>query len=508
MTERVEEQLQRDIAGFLYDPYGFVMYAYPWGKEGTFLAKHAGPDEWQKKALIEIGDAMRAAAETGEPVRILRRSGHEIGKTAFIAWIIQWFTSTREHPVGVVTANTKQQLDTKTWRELSKWHDVMIHKHWFTWTATKYYLTAYPNDWFVAATPWSKERSEAFAGTHDKRGVLMIFDESSLIDDKIWEVADGAMDEGSLWLAFGNPTRNTGMFHEAAVGKFRHRWKSARIDSRVSKIANQTRIKQWLEDYGDDSDYVRVRVKGEFPRASSMQYIPSDIVMAAAIRLYNQDMFRKQPKIMGVDVARFGDDQSTMIKRQGLQSWDLKKTRGVDVDVFASLVAQEAKEFVPDAVFVDASGGYGLAVIYKLKQLGFPVIEVQFGGAAADEKSFRNKRAEIWGRMKEWLKSGGAIPDDDELKADLVGPEYSFVNLKGHDVVILEAKEDMKSRGLASPDCGDALAMTFAEHLLSASEQSAAASMGGVAPAIGDPNGDVDPTRFIREAAQRLHKRR
>jgi hypothetical protein len=483
------------------------MYAYPWGVKGTEIEGFTGPDKWQRQTLIEIGERMKAAEKTGEPVRILRRSGHEIGKTAFIAWIIQWWNSTRDHPAGVVTANTKQQLTSKTWRELAKWHNMMINRDWFSWTSTRFFLNAHPSTWFTEATPWTKEKSEAFAGTHEKRtGVLMIFDEASIIDDRIWEVADGAMDKGSLWLAFGNPTKNSGKFFHAAVGDWRERWFSARIDARDSIIANQVRIKQWVDDYGEDSDYCRIRVKGEFPRASAMQFIPSDIVMAAAARHLRPDMFGHAPKIIGVDVARFGDDMSTIIKRQGLCASDLKKFRNIDLMRFTGVLIQEIQAFKPDAVFIDATGGYGAAVVDRLRQLGIGCIEVQFGGAAADDKSWNNKRTEIWGRMKEWLKLGGAIPDDSELKADLVGPWYSFDN---KDRVALESKEDMKrDRALPSPDCGDALACTFAEPVVNQSDRNIS-SFVGVRPAVGgSPEGKkYDPTAFIRDVKRRMEGR-
>jgi hypothetical protein len=468
-----EDKLAEDIAAFRFDPYGYVMYVFPWGEKGTFLEDFPnGPDKWQTKTLKRIGELMKESElVTHEPVRILRRSGHEIGKTALIAWVIHWFNATRNNPQGVVTANTKLQLESKTWREVAKWNGLAINGHWFAWTATKFYFKAEPATWVTHAIPWVKEKSEAFAGTHEKRGVLLVFDEASLIDDKIWEVADGAMDEGALWLAFGNPTQNTGRFYQNAVGRFRHRWDSERVDSRDSGISNKKRIEQWIQDYGEDSDYVRVRVLGEFPRASAMQFIPSDVVMAAAGRSLNVTEYNFAPKVLGVDVARFGDDQSAMIWRQGLASWGLRKFRNIDIPVLAGVVGQEIQMGKPDAIFIDATGGYGLSLIFELKRLGYQPIEVQFGASATDTVKWANKRAEIWGRMKEWLISGGAIPDDDELKTDLVGPEYTFVTKQGCDVVILEKKEDMKSRGLASPDAGDALAVTFALPVVLPSDQ-------------------------------------
>ena len=124
--------------------------------------------------------------------------------------------STRPHLSGVVTANTMSQLSTKTWRELALWYKRLINRHWFKWSATKFWHVEHPETWAVHATPNSEHNSEAFAGLHAKY-VLMIFDEASAIPDKIWEVAEGALTDSDteiIWLAFGNPTRSTGRFRE------------------------------------------------------------------------------------------------------------------------------------------------------------------------------------------------------------------------------------------------------------------------------------------------------
>lgn len=442
------------FAEFYADPLGFVFFAFPWGEGG--LKGQDGPDEWQVEVLRELG---RGSISAQEAVRIAIASGHGIGKTALVAWIILWFIATRAHPQIVVTSNTKPQLETKTWRELSKWHKLMLGRDEFEWTATKFYMRANPETWFAAAITWSKERSEAFAGTHEEN-VLVIFDEASLIDDAIWEVAEGAMTTpGAFWVAFGNPTRNTGRFREC-FGRFRHRWTGKQIDSRTAKMANKAEIDRWIEDYGDDSDFVRVRVKGQFPRASSLQFIGVDLVEAAAGRHVREDQYNDMPRIIGVDVARFGDDQSVIIRRQGLASWTPRKFREVDNMALVGLILQEIETWRPDAVFIDAGGGTG--VIDRLRQLGHHVIEVHFGAEATDKQHYRNKRAEMWGRTRDWLKAGGAIANDQDLRADLIGPEYGFTD---KDQIQLERKEDMKARGLASPDCGDALALTFAYHV-------------------------------------------
>ena len=269
--------LADEIARFEFDPLGYVLYVFDWGQGD--LADEEGPDEWQADMLREIGEAMRTS-ETS--VRMAVASGHGIGKTALTAWVIHWFIATRPGCAGVVTANTADQLKNKTWRELSKWNTRAINGHWFDWTATSFKSVERPDTWFIAAQPWSKERSEAFAGLHEK-DVLVLFDEASAIDDVIWEVAEGAMTEkGALWLALGNPTRGSGRFKEC-WGKFRNYWRTKQIDSRTAKRTNKAEIAQYETIYGADSDFFRVRVRGMWPRASSMQFIASDVVEAANV---------------------------------------------------------------------------------------------------------------------------------------------------------------------------------------------------------------------------------
>ena len=445
------KQLVLDVSDFVDDPLGFVYFVFPWG-EGD-LAEHEGPDEWQKEVLEEIGLAIRSG--NTEAFQAAVASGHGIGKGALSAWIIFWAMATKPHLNGVVTANTKCQLETKTWRELAVWHKRSLIKNWFEWTATKFYHVDHPETWFTAAIPWSEKNPEALAGQHGEH-VLIIYDEASAIPDIIWEVSEGAMTTpGAMRFAFGNPTRNTGKFREC-FGKFKHRWLLWQIDSRDCRMTDKRKLDEWVDDYGEDSDFVKVRVRGEFPSASSMQFIPSDIVEAAQER--EAKSYSHEPLIIGVDVARFGDDQSVICFRRGRDAMTIpwRKYRGLDTMQLAARVAEVVAEFQPDAVFVDG-GGVGGGVVDRLRQLAFNCVDVNFG-AKADDARYLNKRAEMWGQMKEWLV-GGSILKDRDLRDDLISVEYGYTVT---NQIQLEKKEDMKKRGLASSDCGDALAVTFA----------------------------------------------
>lgn len=447
-------ELAEFIGGFYFDPHGFVRAAFDWGHGD--LKDESGPDEWQGKWLDLFGAELRRSETEGGPVRIATRSGHGIGKSTTVAWTILFFMSTRPNCQIVLTANTKSQLETKTWRELAVWWKRAINREWFEYTATKFYAKEGPETWFAAAIPWTKERSEAFAGTHAQH-VLVVFDEASAIDDVIWEVTEGALTTpGAAQVVFGNPTRNTGRFREC-WRRFADRWKTFTIDSRQAKKTDKVYIGQLLADYGEDSDYVRVRVLGEFPRQASTQFISGDMVDEAMDRRMEAAEWEFAPKTLGVDVARFGDDETVLCRRQGNKVWPLQAYRGLDVMQVGKLVAQEIRSWKPDAVFVDAVG-IGAGVVDYLRHTGHDVVEVIASSRPADERTYLNLRAEMWGEMKAAMPKL-ALPRDDRLFIDLTGPEYMFT---AKLQIQLEKKEDMKKRGLESPDRGDALALTFA----------------------------------------------
>ncbi len=218
-----------------------------------------------------------------------------------------------------------------------------------------------------------------------------------------------------------------------------------------------------MDDYGEDSDFVRVRVRGEFPRAGSMQFISGDLVAAARKRLPECNL--RDPCVLAADIARFGDDQSVIVFRRGLDAKSVPwvTMRGADTMQVAARIADMYERHKPDAVFVD-EGGVGGGVVDRLRMLKIPVMGVQFGANAdrhGGDERYYNKRSEIWGQMRLWLRHG-AIPDMPDLESDLTGVEFSYKPKDGFDCVILEKKADMKKRGLASPDLADALAISFA----------------------------------------------
>lgn len=470
-----EENLFKAAREFVYDPLGFVMYAFPWGVAGTRLADHDGPDGWQVEILEEIGNG---TLTTAEAIRIAVRSGHGIGKSALIAWIILWFMLTRSHPQIVVTANTKTQLTTKTWRELAKWHKLSVFSHWYEHKATTFAKLgeddeghSFDDTWFAALVPWSIGNTEAFAGTHEKH-VLNLYDEASAIPDEIWNVTEGAMTgkdkHGTkIWVAFGNPTKPQGRFKDC-FGADRGRWKTWEIDSRTAKMADKVEAEGLIERWGIDSDIVRVRVLGKTPRTGEMQLIGEDLVAPALGKQFHYQDVRYAPRIMGIDIARsLTGDQSVIYRRQGVGYYPLLKYRIDDTWMLTNIIAAEIKKWKPDCVFIDM-GNVGAAIrdnlVNALKMNKITkIVGVWFGDRMPKGSRTYNKRADMWLSAKEFLINGGGIPDDNELRDDLQGPRYFYADDNG--TIQLESKRDIKARpegGLPSPDSADAFVLTFA----------------------------------------------
>ena len=455
-----------DLVKLTKDPYGWVLYSFQWGKGS--LTGYAGPEEWQKQLLIDIRDGLKTVNQV---IQIATASGHGVGKSSLVAWLILWALSTHEDTRGVVTANTDTQLKTKTWPELTKWYNLFIANKSFVLTATSIYSSdkAHEKTWRVDAIPWSEENTESFAGLHNKgKRIVVIFDEASAIPDKIWEVTEGALtDENTqiIWAAFGNPTRNTGRFKDC-FNKYRHRWKNHRVDSRNVKLTNKTQIEQWIQDYGEDSDFVKIRVRGDFPSSGDRQYIDSEIVYAAKGRHLKDEQYKFAPVIIGVDPQWSGDDEGVIYLRQGLMSKKVFTYRGIKDDfIIAGHVARLEDHFKADAVFIDL--GYGTGIFSGGKQMGRNWQLIPFGGAASDA-GLLNKRVEMWRDMRDWLASGGALENDSVICDELIAPEaYVVPTGRNAGKIFLESKEDMKKRGIASPNRADALALTFAAPVMS-----------------------------------------
>ncbi len=459
-----DELLQEFAAECYYDPLKWVMGIYPWKDHGTFLADEDGPDEWQEEVLRAIGEEL-LLVDTGRgasnAAQIAVASGHGVGKTALESWVTQWWLSTRRSPAMNITAGTDTQLKTKLWRELAKWHAVSANAHWFDWTATRFQLKE--NRLAVAnAIPWSEHNAHAFAGLHESDPAA-IFEEASAIASVIFKTQEGAFTTpGGLWLVVGNRTETSGGFHDC-FERERKYWRTFTIDSRRAKKADKTRIQQWLDLYGEDSDFFRVRVKGEAPKGGETRLITADIVDAAARREIDEQWIHEDTAfVMGIDPAGGGASLTAMVLRKGplvKPEWIIRFSEHNQMRV-ASLIATHLSKFKPDYAFIDAHG-IGKPIYDRLKDLGYPMLMPAYGGdrsAVLDRMRYTNPRAEWWGRMAEWLKVS-KIPYDRDLRDQLLAQPMEVKSMR----LQLMDKADMRKNNIDSPDTADALALTFAE---------------------------------------------
>lgn len=453
-----------------HDPEYFVDNVYSWGVEGTPLENFAGPREWQREVLIEVGEHLRSARRY-EPLKIAVASGHGIGKSALMAFLTQWGITTMTDAMGVITANTEGQLRTKTWPEMRTWLSRSMLEPEFKLDGTvfrssdpKHHLT-----WRMDAIPWSESNPEAFQGLHNMgKRIILLYDEASAIADKIWEVSEGAMTDANteiIWVAFGNPTRPVGRFYRAfrADG---HRWHHRQIDSRTVPGTNKKQLNDWVEDYGEDSDFVRVRVRGQFPNAAANQLIelnPINLAMSLDGEIAPRIT---SPLIMGIDVSREGGDETVMMFRKGRVAGvhGVHKFQKLRTPTLADQAAKLILEHHPHYVNIDG-GGVGGPLCDTLLDRGFMVTEVPFG-AAVEDKDYANKRAQMWCRMRDWIHGGDvSLPwNEPELLQQLIQQTYHYRDNLVNDL-ILTSKKVMKSDGLRSPDIADALALTFAEEV-------------------------------------------
>lgn len=456
----VEQQLQQEIASYTLDPKGFVRFAYPWGHDD--LKHETSPRAWQDDVLTQLTEHLKNPATRYTPCRLAVASGHGIGKSTLIAWLIGWGMSTMEDCRIIVTAGTGPQLATKTVPEVTKWFNRLINKHWWDVKATSVTVRAprHERTWRTDFMTWNEHNPEAFAGLHNvEKRIILIYDEASGVADIIWETSEGALtDERTqiIWLVFGNPTRATGRFKQCftTLSKF---WKTWQIDARDVPGTNKALFAQWAESYGEDSPFFKIRVKGEFCASGIDQLIPTEVVDAC--RKYKSRGHEGLPKIMSIDVARFGDDRSIIGDRQGRYHRILGKYQGIDTEQLADKAIELIQLHDPDAVVVDGDG-LGAGVVDKLKHRGYKDLVHEFHGMHTPWRPmmYFNARSEAWGLMAETLKAGAELPQDPELVLDLTEPMYSY---NSKQQLQLESKDDMRSRGVMSPDIGDMFAMTY-----------------------------------------------
>ena len=466
-----DKDLAREMGELAEDPLEWVLFSYPWGR-GDLSGFH-GPDDWQRGFLREWGEEIRSRSFDGItpvlPIRFTTTSGHGVGKSALTAWIAGFIASTRPHSKGIVSANSIPQLETKTWAEIAKWMKLCITSRWFRVTSGRGSLKLvhklHPETWRLDGMAWSKDRPAAFAGLHAATSTpYYIFDEASEIARIILETAMGGLTDGEpMFFMFSNPTASSGFFFDSHHD-MRHRFNAKMIDSRTARMTNKALINEWIEDWGIDSDFVKVRVLGEFPLQGNRQFISSALVAAAMDKEREPVCTPHDPVILGVDVARYGMNESTIYVRRGrdARSIEPKIFRGLDTVQLAHEVRKLNQELFADAINVD--GGYGHGVIDVLRSWGVPnVNEIHFGGPSPDAE-YDNMATYMMGEARDWLKqSNSTLPIDPILKRQLSSREYKMVEGKKGTAIRIEPKEEMeKDDSKESPDRSDGFCLTFA----------------------------------------------
>jgi hypothetical protein len=453
------------------DPLAFVLFVFPWGVKGTPLEHFKGPRKWQREVLTQIGDHIKSnqGRVDFDTLRQAVSSGRGIGKSALVSWITIWMLSTRIGSTTIISANSESQLRSVTWAEITKWLAMAINSHWFEVSATRLMPAKWLTElverdlkkgtryWSVEGRLWSSENPDAYAGVHNYDGVMVIFDEASGIDDAIWAVTSGFFTENTpnrFWLAFSNPRRNSGYFYECFHAK-REFWGTQVVDARTVEGTDKAVYQQIIDEYGPDSSQAHVEVYGEFPNASDDQFISAQTVDDAMKRPRYKD--QSAPIVLGVDPARFGADATVIAVRQGRDIIDIKRYRGDDTMTVVGHIIEAIEEYSPAMVVID-EGGVGGGVVDRLKEQRYKIRGVNFGNKSKNPLMYGNKRAEMWGEMRQWLKSA-SIPSDRMLKSDLISP---MMKPDSKGTIFLESKKDMRARGLASPDAADAICVTFA----------------------------------------------
>jgi len=449
VTEKSQFDPAEVVAAWAADPALFVRQALG-----------AEPDDWQAEAL-------RALAVEN---KIAVRSGHGVGKTTFLAWAVLWWLLTRFPAKIACTANTQHQLETILWGEIARWHRRLPDglRQEIEVKSDKVVMTAAARgDSGAFARTASKERPEALQGFHSEN-MMFVVDEASGVYDIIFEVAEGSLSTaGAKVLLTGNPTRRSGYFYDAFFGKLSERWFKMRVSAAECRFADKGWVADMLTKYGENSPNYRVRVLGEFPEADADTVVPIEFAQSAIGR----EIVPTGPVVWGLDVARFGGDRSVLVKRQGGVVLEKPRVwRQLDLMQLCGAVVQEFKatryELRPAEVLVDVIG-LGAGVVDRLREMNaqgsFPpsVRGINVSEASSMSDRFLRLRDELWWGIRDWLGSREAsLPNDEDLVNEICSPRYGYTG--GTSRIKVESKDEMRRRGVESPDLADALMLTFA----------------------------------------------
>jgi phage terminase large subunit len=431
---------------------------------------------WQQEAML------RALAPEGAKVSV--RAGHGLGKSGGLACVIWWFLETRDFAKIPCTGPSSHQLRDVLWSELSKWrrsadalsqtrgdHPRVWLSRLFESTTERVYDRSAADEWFAVARTSSKERPEALSGFHGAPGsLLFILEEASGVVEGTFETAEGALSSpGARVIMVGNPTRNTGTF-AASYKQHRSEYTTLHFRSQDSPLVDPEYRPRLARKFGEGSNVVRVRADGEFPKQDDDVLISLELTEAALARDRAPGL---GPRRLGVDVARFGDDRTVLLLRQGALVEQIAIYAKQDTMVTVGHVVQAVQRWQVAEVYVDVIGvGAGvydrLAELHREKKLAATVIAVNVAEAARDRPTDQDAQGKIlrdhlWLQTAAWLREEAPVfAADGEACEDLAG-ELSSVKYAPDSSgrLVIESKDAMKARGLRSPDLAEALVVTF-----------------------------------------------
>lgn len=436
----------------------------------TSLADHVaewrqiGPALWARNVLgvKPTEQQLEAGRELVARRRVSIRSGHGTGKSTLMAWCVLWFLCTRFPAKVPCTAPTGHQLEDVLWAEVAKWLGVLRDKHpqlgeQIEWSAERVYLKRAPSESFAVARTSRPEKPEALQGFHSEN-ILFLIDEASGIPDEVFQVAEGALStEGAYVLMAANPTRMDGYFFDSHH-RMRSRWAALHWSGEDSPMVARPYIEDMRAKYGAESAVYRIRVLGDFA-GNPDGLIPLDLIESAIGR----DVKPYGAEVWGLDVARFGEDRTALARRRKnymgapVESW-----RGKDTMQTAGMVKAryDAAKVKPDAIFVDVIG-LGAGVVDRMKELDLPVVGINVAETPSAHDKYNRLRDELWFEAREWFQGRDvAIVPDDDLTAELTLPTYKLTSA---GKIQVESKDELKRRGVTSPDLADAFCLTFAK---------------------------------------------
>lgn len=422
-------------------------------------------DPWQEEALSAL------AGPYDPRRRLCMKACTGPGKSAVLAWIgwhrLACFGRTGEHPKGAALSVTVDNLRDNLWAELAKWQGRSAYlRAAFTWTKSAIYANDHAETWFLSARSFARDADaeaigRALSGLHSLFPFILLDETGDMpvsVGRAAMQIFTGSPVDALVAQA-GNPTSTSGLLHESST---REGYRVVTVtadpdDPRRTARVSIEHAREMIAQHGRDNPWVMATILGQFPPTGFDSLFGPEEVEAAMNRHYREDEIQHAPVILGGDVARQGDDESVISRRQGLVVFPFRTMRVPDIQLVASQFAREQDKQEADAFFVDETGGYGAGVVDAMRHSGYSPVGVQFSGKSSDGR-YLNKRSEMYFAAATWLKNGGALPRDEKLKEELCAVTYVYKR----DAFAIVDKDILKKALGRSPDRADAFVLTFA----------------------------------------------